>query len=395
MPPRDLLSSAQDVRAAAHDLRAAARDLRAPYLELLQAFVETESPTHDKSACDAMADLVAATLTRDGWQVEREPRADVGDVLCATLDGDGRDRGTLLLAHLDTVWPVGTLASMPWRVDAERDEAAGPGVLDMKAGIVAAVLAARLVRAADALPAGRLTLLVTSDEETGSARSRERIEAEAHAHDRVFVVEPARDDGALKVGRKGVADFHLDFHGVPAHAGNHPEAGASALVELAHAVLFARSLDDLEAGTTVHPTVAHAAGPVNVITERATLDVDARVLRLDEAERIDDAIRAWEPRDERVQVTVSGGLNRPPMEPTDANRALFERARAHAAAWDETLASAVVGGGSDGNFTSALGVPTLDGLGACGGGPHARTEHIRIGASLDRVALLAALVATA
>jgi glutamate carboxypeptidase len=376
-----------------HDLLSSTRDRRAEYLDLLQRFVETESPTHDKPACDRMADAIGATLTADGWRVERDPRTEVGDVLCATLDGDGADRGTLVLAHLDTVWPVGTLAAMPWRVDAERDRAAGPGVLDMKAGIVATVLAARLLRASDVRPQGRLTLLVTSDEETGSAHSRARIEAEARGHDRVFVVEPARDDGALKVGRKGVADFHLEFQGVPAHAGNSPEAGASALVELAHAVLFARSLDDAEAGTTVHPTVAHAGGPVNVITERATLAIDARVLLPDEAERIDDAVRAWEPRDERVRVAVSGGLNRPPMEPTAANLALFDRARSHAATWGESLESAVVGGGSDGNFTSALGVPTLDGLGACGGGPHARSEHIRIGASLDRVALLTALIA--
>ncbi len=395
MPSHDPRSSTPPSRVAARDLRAAARDLRADYLDLLGRFVETESPTHDKAACDRMADLVAETLEHDGWHVGRDPRADVGDVLCATQAGDGRDRGTLLLAHLDTVWPVGTLTTMPWRIDVERDRAAGPGVLDMKAGLVAAILAARLLRASDVLPAGRLTLLVTSDEETGSDHSRERIEAEAREHDRVLVVEPARDDGALKVGRKGVADFHLEFHGVPAHAGNSPEAGASALVELAHAVLFARSLDDAEASTTVHPTVAHAGGPVNVITERATLAIDARVLRQDEAERIDDAIRAWEPRDERVRVVVSGGLNRPPMEPTAANRALFDRARAHADTWGERLESAVVGGGSDGNFTSALGVATLDGLGACGGGPHARDEHIRIGASIDRVALLAALIAPA
>ena len=377
------------------DLPIAARARRAEFLDLLERFVSVESPTHDKAACDRMADLLEAVLTADGWTVARDPRATVGDVLCATLEGDGAGRGTLVLAHYDTVWPVGTLASMPFRVDADADRAYGPGSLDMKGGIAATLLAARLLNEAGLRPRGRATLLITSDEETGSAHSRARIEDEAGAHDRVLVVEAARDDGALKVGRKGVGDYHLTFHGVPAHAGNYPDDGASALVELAHAVLFVRSLDDREAATTAHPTVARAGSTTNVITEHATLDVDLRVLRLDEAERVDAALRAWEPRDARVRVEVAGGLNRPPMEPTPANLALFERARALAAPWGAVLEGAVVGGGSDGNFTSALGVPTLDGIGGCGQGAHARGEHVRIGDTLERVALLAALLADA
>jgi glutamate carboxypeptidase len=377
------------------DLLSAARARRAEFLDLLERFVAVESPTRDKSACDRMADLLEATLTTDGWSVARDPRDAVGDVLCATLPGDGDGRGTLVLAHYDTVWPVGTLASMPYRVDVDADRAYGPGTLDMKAGIAATLLAARLLRAAGRPPRGRTTLLITSDEETGSAHSRARIEAEARAHDRVLVVEAARDDGALKVGRKGVGDYHLTFHGIPAHAGNYPDDGASALVELAHAALFVRSLDDREAATTAHPTVARAGSTTNVIAEHASLDVDVRVLRLDEAERVDAALRAWEPRDARVRVEVAGGLNRPPMEPTPANLALFERARTTAATWGLALEGAVVGGGSDGNFTSALGVPTLDGVGGCGQGAHARNEHVRIGDTLERVALLAALLANA
>jgi glutamate carboxypeptidase len=377
------------------DLLSAARARRAEFLELLERFVRVESPTRDKAACDRMADLLEATLTADGWTVARDPREAAGDVLCATLEGDGEGRGTLILAHYDTVWPVGTLATMPFRIDADADRAYGPGSLDMKGGIAAALLAARLLAAADRRPRGRATLLITSDEETGSAHSRARIEAEARAHDRVLVVEAARDDGALKVGRKGVGDYHFAFHGIPAHAGNYPDDGASALVELAHAALFVRSLDDRDAATTAHPTVAQAGSTTNVIAEHATLDVDVRVLRLDEAERVDAALRAWAPRDARVRVELTGGLNRPPMEPTPANLALFERARATAADWGATLEGAVVGGGSDGNFTSALGVPTLDGIGGCGQGAHARNEHVRIGDTLERVALLAALLADA
>ena len=377
------------------DLLPAALARRAEFLDLLERFVTIESPTRDKGAADRMADHLQAALTADGWTVERDPRDAVGDVLCATLEGDGDGRGTLVLAHYDTVWPIGTLATMPFRLDADADRAYGPGTLDMKGGIAAALIAARLLGAAGRRPRGRATLLITSDEETGSAHSRARIEAEARAHDRVLVVEASRDDGALKVGRKGVGDYHLTFHGVPAHAGNYPDDGASALVELAHAALFVRSLDDREAATTAHPTVARAGSTTNVIAEHATLDVDVRVLRLDEGQRIDASLRAWEPRDARVRVEVAGGLNRPPMEPTPANLALFERARSLASEWGGALEGAVVGGGSDGNFTSALGIPTLDGIGACGQGAHARSEHVRVGDTLERVALVAALLADA
>jgi glutamate carboxypeptidase len=369
-----------------------ALDHRAALLDLLERFVAVESPSHDKAAADRMADLLEATLRADGWTVERDPRDDVGDIVCGTLSTDAGGDATLILAHYDTVWPLGTIKVMPWRVDEDADRAYGPGTVDMKAGIASVVLAVRLLRELAVAPSGPVTLLLTSDEETGSAASRARIEAEARRHARVFVVEGARDDGALKVGRKGVADYHVDFLGVPAHAGNHPDDGASALVELAHLTLFARSLDDRAAGTTVHPTVARAGGAVNVITESARLSIDARVLRASEADRIDAALRTWEPRDTRVRVTVGGGLNRPPMEPTPANLALFDEARSIAEGWGLELDSAIVGGGSDGNFTSALGIPTLDGIGACGKGAHARDEHVRIGDTLERTALLAALL---
>jgi glutamate carboxypeptidase len=375
-----------------HRLLPLAQQGRQAFLDLLRRLVEVESPTRDEAACDRMADLLFATLAADGWRVERDPRSGVGDLLAAALPDTGDGPATLVLAHYDTVWPIGTLSEMPWRVDDAEDRAYGPGTLDMKAGIVGTLLAARWLRELGVTPPGPVTLLITSDEEVGSAASRERIEAEARRHDRVLVVEGARDDGALKVGRKGVADYHLEFTGVPAHAGNDPDRGASALVELAHMALFVRTLDDRDAGTTAHPTVARAGGAVNVITEDARLDVDVRVLRGDEAERIDGALRGWRPRDPRVTVAVHGGLNRPPMEPTPANLALFDEARRVASSWGLELDAAVVGGGSDGNFTSALGIPTLDGLGACGAGAHARGEHVRIGDTLTRVALLAALL---
>ena len=256
----------------------------------------------------------------------------------------------------------------------------------------AAVLAVRVLRAAGAEPAGPLTLLVTSDEETGSHHSRELIEEEALRHDRVLVLEPSRDDGALKLGRKGVADFHLGFEGRAAHAGLAPETGASALIELAHAALEIASLADTSLGTTVSPTVARAGHATNVIPDAGRLSVDVRLPTMAEAERVEAAIRGYAPRDAGVRVHVEGGVNRPPMEATRGNRALLARAEEVATAWGWSVQSGIVGGGSDGNFTSALGIATLDGLGALGGGAHTLDEHVLVSATLDRVALVAGLV---
>lgn len=370
----------------------AARAQRADFLRLLKSFVEVESPSHDKAAGDRMAELLAGTFAADGWQVQRLPRAGVGDLLQLSWPGLPQEDGSLVLAHYDTVWPIGTLAQMPWRFDEAADRVYGPGAYDMKGGIVQTLLALRLLRQLGALPQRGISLLITPDEEIGSGASRELIESEARRHARVLVVEPPRADGALKVGRKGVGDYSFSFQGIPSHAGNQPDLGASALVEMAHAVLFARSLENNEAGTTLNPTVARAGSARNVITEHAELDMDARVLLLSEAERLDRELQGYQPRDPRVGVRLRGGLNRPPMEPTPGNLALFEQARRVGQAWGWSLESAVVGGGSDGNFTSVLGVPTLDGLGAVGDGAHARHEHVEVGPTLERTALLAALL---
>lgn len=362
----------------------AAFALEPRYLDLLRTLVELESPTLGKPHVDALVTFLETHLSGHGWLTERRPQETVGDILVA-VKPDGAGEKTLLLTHCDTVWPVGTLISMPFR--HEGDEVYGPGVLDMKAGLTTAVEAVALAQSSAGLR-GPVTLLVTTDEELGSRFSRDLIETLAGRHDRVFVLEPGRADGALKVGRKGVGDFHVTFAGRSAHAGNHPELGASALREFAHFLLFAESLNDLEAGTSVNVTVAHGGSVSNVIAETATAQVDFRALTEAEAVRLERALRGYTPQDERVQVTVEGGLNRPPLEPTDKNLALFEAAKEV----QPGLTGAVVGGGSDGNFTSALGVPTLDGLGSVGEGPHARHEHISVRQTLGRVALLAALL---
>lgn len=359
------------------------------YLTLLGELVSRESPTHDEAACDALADYLEGVLLERGFEVTRHERAGAGDIIEGRVSGAGGP-SSLLLCHYDTVWPVGTLAQMPWRRDG--DLVFGPGVLDMKAGIVTALTAVELAQVNGLHLAGDVTLLLTSDEETGSHRSRALIEELALKHDHVFVMEPGRDDGALKIGRKGVGDFRLLLTGRSAHAGNNPADGASALRELAHLLLYVEDLADDVAGTTVNVTTASAGFATNVIAEEAVATVDVRVLKRGEAERVTDAINNYSPRDERVTLEVSGGLNRPPLETTPKNQQLFERAKQVLDQLGLELEGAVVGGGSDGNFTSALGVPTLDGLGAVGSGPHARHEQVRVRQTLERVALLTGLL---
>lgn len=370
-------------------LLAAAYASESEYLRKLEELVRFESPTDDKAACDALADHLAKSLADSGWLVERHSRERHGDILEASMEGAGGPR-TLLLAHLDTVWPLGTLSEMPLR--REDDKLYGPGTLDMKAGIVTALMAVDLVGATGRTLSGDVTLLVTSDEEQGSDDSRELIEELAKSHDRVLVLEPGRDDGALKVGRKGVGGFTAKFTGRSAHAGNNPAGGASALRELAHFLIYVEDLADEVAGTTVNLTVAQGGFASNVIAETATGVIDMRVLRAGEAERVEDAVRSYTPRDTRVNVKIDGGLNRPPLERTTANEELFASAQRGARELGLEYEGAVVGGGSDGNFTSALGVATLDGLGSVGGGPHARDEHIRVRETLQRVALLTRLL---
>ncbi|HEX7002770.1 MAG TPA: M20 family metallopeptidase [Trueperaceae bacterium] len=359
------------------------------YLRTLEELVRFETPTAHKEACDALAQHLTALLEGDGWSVKRHPRDEAGEIVEAKIAGGSGPR-TLLLAHYDTVWPLGTLERMPWRRDG--NVVYGPGTCDMKAGIAAAVHAVRLLRAAGHEPRGDVTLLITSDEESGSHHSRPSIEELARAHDRVLVLETSRDDGAIKIGRKGVASYRVNFGGRSAHAGNDPEAGASALRELAHFLLYAEDLSDREAGTTVNVTVAGGGTVVNVIAEQAQAILDVRVLRAGEDERVDEALRRYRPRDPRVLVEVEGGLNRPPLEPTEANTRLWHEAQERLRELGLELEGAIVGGGSDGNFTSALGIPTLDGLGSSGAASHARNEHIRLRETLERVALLAALL---
>ena len=370
-------------------LRDLARTERDAYLATLKKLVELESPTADKSANDALAQHLQTVLEAQSWQVERVPKEDVGDQLIARFEAAGETR-TLILAHFDTVWPVGTLLTMPLK--EEDGKLYGPGVLDMKAGIATAIHAVNLASRAGLELEGPVTLVLTSDEEEGSRHSRDLIEAEAKKHDRVLVLEPGMADGALKKGRKGTGGFKVRFEGVGSHAGNNPKEGASALRELAQFLFFAEDLTDYDAGTTVNLTVAKGGVTSNVIAEEASATLDVRAAKLSEAERVEEALKSYAPRDSRVKIQIEGGVNRPPMEFTEANQTIFAQLKTIMKQEGLELEAQVVGGGSDGNFTSALGIATFDGLGSVGVGLHARNEHIRIDETLDRVALVLGLL---
>jgi glutamate carboxypeptidase len=350
----------------------------------LEALVTRESPSDDAPAVTALARYIVGRLRAGGVDAEARPCPPRGDAVVARVGGGG---GALLLGHHDTVWPGGTLADIPFRVEDGR--ARGPGVFDMKAGVALAM--AVLAERAGREKAPGVTLLLTPDEEIGTWASRPLLLEVARAHREVLVLEPSQE-GAAKVARKGVGTFAVRFLGRASHAGLDPEKGASALLELAHFTQFAAALCRPDTGTSVTPTVAQSGARTNVVPESARLGVDCRVWSKDEAERVEAELRAYEPRDPRVTVTVKGGFDRPPLEPTPAARALYERARAIAAELGFPLPAARVGGASDGNLTASAGVPTLDGLGPLGGGAHARDEWVMVSDLAPRAELLARLV---
>jgi glutamate carboxypeptidase len=351
----------------------------------LEALVVRESPSDDARAVTALAHSIVERLRAAGVHAEARPCPPRGDAVLATM-GQG-PAGPLLLGHHDTVWPRGTLAEIPFRVEEGRVR--GPGVFDMKAGIALAIAVLADLARREKPP--RVTLLLTPDEELGTEASRPLLLEVARAHREVLVLEPSLA-GAAKVARKGTGTFAATFGGRAAHAGLDPEQGASALLELAHCTLFAAALTCADTGTTVTPTVGHGGTRTNVVPDRARLSVDCRVWTKAEAERVEAALRAYAPRDPRVSVALEGGFDRPPLEPTPAAQALYERAKAVATELGFDLPAARVGGASDGNLTAAAGVPTLDGLGPLGDGAHARHEWVLASDLPLRAELLARLI---
>ncbi len=352
-------------------------------LDDLRTLVEVESPSHDDAAIAASAAAVAALIERRLGTPATLVDSPAGPHV--QWSGGGRPR-VLLVGHHDTVFPRGALAARPFTVAGGR--ATGPGVFDMKAGIVLAVHATAALE-----DRSGIELLFTADEEVGSAASRALIEERAMACGAVLVLEPSADGGALKTGRKGTGTFEVVVHGRAAHAGLEPEKGVNALVEASRHVLAIATFGAPQVGTTVTPTVAHAGTADNVVPAEARVRVDVRVTDPSEGARLEAAMGALTAVDPGARLEVLGGLNRPPM-PESATAELFALARKVAVDLGLPEPEGVaVGGGSDGNFTAAVGVPTLDGLGAVGGGAHADHEWVDVATLPDRARLLTGLVA--
>lgn len=350
-------------------------------IDKLEALVSSESPTSDVKACARTGRVLFDIIDREPDEI---------------VTSGGREhyvwrwpgaRPVLMIGHLDTVWPSGTIRRWPFSTDGAR--ATGPGIYDMKGGLVVAAEALRLLEERGSLHS--VTLLVNSDEEIGSITSRALIEAEAETARAALILEGGLGDGRVKVARKGVGMYAIDVTGRASHAGLEPQKGINALVEAAHHVVRAAALGDPTNGTSVTPTVASAGTARNVVPAKARIDIDVRVTNEAEAERVDAALKGLAPVLDGAVVTITGGPNRPPMLRKMAER-LYGIASSVAGELGFDVGAAEVGGGSDGNFTAALGVETLDGLGAAGGGAHAEGEWIDLTSIPKRASLVAGLV---
>lgn len=354
----------------------------------LAGWVRMETPTTDPAAVNGLMDRAEAGLAQAGAAITRIPgRCGYGDNLVARTPGSGKP--ILVAGHLDTVWSHGTLATMPFHIVGDR--AHGPGIYDMKAGSFLAFNAVRSIMAQNIRTQRPITLLLTPDEEVGSPTSRDLIEREGGAAECVLIVEPAGPGGACVTARKGVGRFTLAVTGVGAHAGGNFPDGASAIVELAQQIGRIHAMVDLQTGITLNVAPIWGGSRPNVIAPEAGCEIDLRVPTTEAGERMTAALLALQPFDARCKLTIEGGMNRPPMAETPAILELYRRSRA-LATFD--LPKQHRGGGSDGNFTAALGVPTLDGLGCPGAGAHASHEHILWRELAPRAALLTGLLET-
>jgi glutamate carboxypeptidase len=361
-------------------------------VDLLCRLVSAESPSLEPKSQREVRAILETELRGLDLAVETLLGKESGDHLLATAPG-GRDGEPiqLLLGHLDTVWPVGTLEKMPVRV--EDDLIYGPGVFDMKGGLVQMVFALRALAERGIAPACRPVILINSDEEIGSRDSRPHVERLAREASRVLVLEPAFGHaGKLKTARKGVGRFTLTVRGVASHAGLDPEAGVSAILELSHQVQRLFELNDAERGITVNVGTIDGGLRPNVVAPEAMARIEARVINSEDAAWVDGRIRGLEAIAEGVSLQVEGGFGRPPLERTPRNRALWQLARDTAARLGIEIDEALVGGASDGNVASAF-APTLDGLGAVGDGAHADYEHVVLERMPERAALVALLLA--
>ena len=365
-------------------------DRTAQMVETLGQLVLFESPTLSKEHVDKLGEHVAGMCSNLGAEVAVFPLEEVGDVRLAMWNADAPGKPIMFLTHLDTVWPVGTLETMPLR--EEDGLLYGPGVLDMKAGVVVALEAIRGLLDRDEMPNRPIWMFFNTDEEIGSLYSRELIHEKAAEVGLVLVMEPGTETEAVKTSRKGLARYTVRTEGRAAHSGFAPEEGINAVIEAAHQALALHELNDLPNGTSVSVTVVQGGFTINVIPPEAKLETDVRFFKAAEAERVDRAVKALTPVLPGAKVHIEGAIDRGPMEYTEQTKRLFGQLKAIGASIGLELHESASGGASDGNFTAAMGVPTMDGLGGGGTGLHAAHEQVIIRSLPRRAALLARLL---
>jgi glutamate carboxypeptidase len=362
-------------------------------VETIREFVAIESPSDNKLAADRMGALLAARFETLGGRAHVHRAEDFGDSVQIDFPGREKIRPVLLLGHFDTVYPLGTLATMPCQVADGR--LYGSGALDMKSGIALMFYAIEALHRWHAGLPRPVTVFLVSDEEVGSYSSRKITETLARESAGVLVLEPAGPRGAVKTARKGVGEYTLNVKGVAAHAGLDPGTGHSAIVELARQITAVSKMNDLGRGLSVNPGVVRGGTRTNVIAAEATVEIDVRIKNAKQSGILDRKFRALKPFDKHCKLIVEGGVNRLPMERTKGVVALYRKAQAIAKHIDWKLEEAAVGGGSDGNFTAGMGIPTLDGMGGVGEGAHAVHEHIVISELPRRALLLAGMIENA
>jgi glutamate carboxypeptidase len=357
----------------------------------IRELVEIESPSDNKAAVDRVAEAVANKFSELGGEVRVRPAKGFGNHLQVDFPGKSDAKPLLLLGHYDTVYPLGTLTTMPCRV--VDDKLTGPGVLDMKSGIALMLHALAALQQWHGTLPRPVTVLLVSDEEVGSDSSRAITESLAKKAAAVLVLEPSYGpQGAVKTARKGVGGYLVKVTGKASHAGLDFQKGVNAILELARQIEKISSFTDLKKGLTVNVGIVSGGSRTNVVPAEAAAQVDVRIARMKDAARIDKKMRSLRPFNRKCKIEITGGINRPPMERTAGVAALYAQAAAIARELGWKLGEAAVGGGSDGNFTAALGIPTLDGLGGVGDGAHAPHEHILISELPRRAALIAGLI---
>ncbi len=355
----------------------------------LKELVLIESPTHDKAACDALCALLANQFLQLGGRVKLHRQKKAGHHLQVEFAGGRGHKPILLLGHYDTVYGLGTLASMPWR--ESKGLVYGPGVFDMKGGIVQMMFAIRALQTTGGLPRP-ITVLLVSDEEEGSETSRAITEKIAGRCETVLVCEPAGRGGALKTARKGVGGFTIRVSGVASHAGLDFEKGQNAILELSHQVQAVAAMTNLERGITLNPGIIRGGTRTNVVPSEAEAECDLRITSKVDGDLMMRKVRALRAVNKKCKLHIEGGINRPPLERSPQVVALFRQAQTVAGQLGFPLSEISVGGGSDGNFTAGMGIPTLDGLGAVGDGAHSPRESLVAAEMPRRAALLAGLI---